>query len=695
MRRFQPVQPALAPTEEFTTIIQLWMYRLLIPLGGLRQFIDRDEFSNESLAVFLELEQWLDNDDFESRAVIRDIRQHHQQAENNWDEAFFPTQLRHNTQRLAKLIGLNDTESSLFEFVILLHSEPILEEAINMLGSVSNNRLYHILSTLLAVPLSEIKTALSSRGKLIQSGLINLDTRSNLDIDDKFDLLSDQFAHTMLQSVDDPLSLLRDALLPCSSPVLSISDFHTVQHSLDVLLPYLRRSLDQQQIGVNIYIHGAPGTGKSQLTRVIAQQLDCELFEVSRENSDGDPISGKRRLCALRAGQNILANRRSLMLFDEVEDVLDDGEGFFSRSTAQLHKGWINHMLEENRVPTFWISNSDAGLDPALVRRFDMVFELPIPGRRHREKLLRQLCHELVPSETLTRLATHDHLAPAVVERAARVIDNVKDSLGSEQAPALFENLINNTLKTQGHQELKKHDPARLPDWYDTALLNTDMNLNTLADGLCQQPEGRLCLYGPPGTGKTAFGRWLADQLSRPLLIKRGSDLMSMFVGGTEKKIARAFHEAEADDAVLMIDEVDSFLQDRRGAQRSWEITEVNEMLTQMENYTGVFIASTNLMQGLDQASLRRFDLKLKFDYLHSDQAWKMFTLQCQALNLPVPDDHLHDRLRQLTVLTPGDFAAVARQHRFQPIAGPEALLAALEGECSVKEDHRRPIGFV
>lgn len=88
-----------------------------------------------------------------------------------------------------------------------------------------------------------------------------------------------------------------------------------------------------------------------------------------------------------------------------------------------------------------------------------------------------------------------------------------------------------------------------------------------------------------------------------PLLIKRASDLMSMWVGENEQNIALAFKEAEQDGALLLIDEVDSFLQDRRGAKNSWEVTLVNEMLTQMEAFSGVFIASTNLMDGLDQAT--------------------------------------------------------------------------------------------
>ena len=94
-----------------------------------------------------------------------------------------------------------------------------------------------------------------------------------------------------------------------------------------------------------------------------------------------------------------------------------------------------------------------------------------------------------------------------------------------------------------------------------------------------------------------------------------------MWVGGSEKNIAKAFKDAVDDKALLLIDEVDSFLQNRQGASRSWEVTSVNEMLTQMEQFPGIFIASTNMMHGLDQAALRRFDLKVRFDYLLPEQA--------------------------------------------------------------------------
>ena len=157
-------------------------------------------------------------------------------------------------------------------------------------------------------------------------------------------------------------------------------------------------------------------------------------------------------------------------------------------------------------------------------------------------------------------------------------------------------------------------------DVYDTDCLNTDADLPGLARMLRRHPHARLCLHGPPGTGKITFGHRLAREIDLPLRLERASDLLSPFVGGTEMKIASAFEKARQESAILMIDEVDSFLQDRARAVRSWEVTQVNELLTRMESFHGVFIATTNRLEHLDPASLRRFDLKLRFGSLNARQ---------------------------------------------------------------------------
>jgi SpoVK/Ycf46/Vps4 family AAA+-type ATPase len=99
-----------------------------------------------------------------------------------------------------------------------------------------------------------------------------------------------------------------------------------------------------------------------------------------------------------------------------------------------------------------------------------------------------------------------------------------------------------------------------------------------------------------------------------------------------------------------------------------------------------VFIASTNLMDGLDQAALRRFDLKVKCGFLKPVQAWELLCRHCAQLAMPAPSPDSLEKLRRMDKLTPGDFAAVLRQRRFHPIETPDMMVAALEAECALKE---------
>ena len=158
------------------------------------------------------------------------------------------------------------------------------------------------------------------------------------------------------------------------------------------------------------------------------------------------------------------------------------------------------------------------------------------------------------------------------------------------------------------------------------------------------------------------------------------------------------FREAEAEKAVLLLDEADSFLQDRRGAQRTYEVTEVNEMLQGMERHRGVFICTTNLMDRIDQAALRRFTFKIRFKPLLPAQRERMFVVEALGGDADRLDDGMRTRLHRLEHLCPGDFAAVRRQVDILATEmTPAEFLEQLEAEHRIKPEVReaRGIGFV
>ncbi len=196
-----------------------------------------------------------------------------------------------------------------------------------------------------------------------------------------------------------------------------------------------------------------------------------------------------------------------------------------------------------------------------------------------------------------------------------------------------------------------------------------------------------FCLQGPPGTGKSAFVRYLAERLGLQVTQKRASDLMSMWVGETEQQIAAAFTEARAEGSILVFDEADSLLADRRGAVHSWEVSQVNEMLTWMESHHLPFACTTNFGENLDPATLRRFTFKIALDYLTADQAQAAFRTYF-ALEAP-------SQVGDLTTLAPGDFAVVCRKAEILGhLQDPQALAELLCAECEAKPDRYGKLGF-
>jgi hypothetical protein len=187
------------------------------------------------------------------------------------------------------------------------------------------------------------------------------------------------------------------------------------------------------------------------LAKVLARDLGCELFEVASQDEDGDAVQGEQRLRAFRAAQSFFAQRRALILFDETEDVFDDGHRFLgAKSSAQTRKAWINRMLEENPVPTLWLSNSVGCLDRAFVRRFDLVMDLPLPPKTQRERIVHDACGDMLTTASLSRIAAAESLAPAVIARAASVVRAIRADLPADSVSGAIEHLVGNTLIAQG-----------------------------------------------------------------------------------------------------------------------------------------------------------------------------------------------------------------------------------------------------
>jgi len=392
---------------------------------------------------------------------------------------------------------------------------------------------------------------------------------------------------------------------------------------------------------------------------------------------------------------------RALLLFDEIEDIFDEPSPSFllfgdrdENYAATPGKAWLNRTLESNTVPAIWITNRVSHIDPAVLRRFDLAVAFPNPPRAVREQIARHhLGHIDQEGTWVAALAEEPELTPAQFERAARLAKMVGGSPALQKEAALDSLVRSATALGQARPTAKSRQV--MP--YDLRFLNTNVAIEPLLDALLRFSQASLCLYGPPGTGKSELARELAERTGRPLLVKRASDILSKWVGEAERNIAAMFEEARREGAVLLLDEVDSFLANRAGAHRNWEVTQVNELLTQIEQFEGIFVCTTNRIDQMDPASLRRFSHKIRFDPLTPDQAVHLFRQTAVRLGISGAEmaSYVAD-LRCLRGLTPGDFTVLVRQARMrdEPFNAANAI-RFLREELRLRPGAGQQMGFV
>ena len=476
---------------------------------------------------------------------------------------------------------------------------------------------------------------------------------------------------------------LRDALLgPAARADLVWDDFAHLGEVRDLASRVLAGALKRRENGVAMLFYGAPGTGKTEFAKSLADRVGARLsFVGEADEEDGEPPRTDR-ISAFAVARALASNAGNVILaIDEADDIftgVDEDDG----AARTGSKVFVNRLVESSGTPTIWITNHPERLGPAVLRRMALAIRFGEPNWERRRVIVSRILER-----RKVRFAAHEIEAVARLEAAPAVIAagiRAAELSGGGAGDAILATRSIVTAMNGRHPP----DGMRKPT-FDPALSVADHDLADLADRVAAAPGRALsfCFFGLSGTGKTAYARHLAVRLGIDIVERHASELLSMWVGGSERRIAAAFEEAADRRAMLILDEADSLLRDRAEANKRWEVSQVNEMLTRMESAQHPFCCTTNLMGSLERATLRRFLFKVEFRPLDTVQARAAFRYNFAAE--PPPE------LDRLDLLTPGDFAVVARKAEILGQSDAEALLAMLELEVAAKLGaQRRPIGF-
>jgi SpoVK/Ycf46/Vps4 family AAA+-type ATPase len=462
---------------------------------------------------------------------------------------------------------------------------------------------------------------------------------------------------------------------------LKWKDFEHIKKERDMVFNIIKSVNQQRAKGINILLYGFVGTGKTQFAKLIANRAKIDMFAVSSK-SVGCEASRRDRLSDLTSKQTILSKiEKSCILFDEAEDVMNRG---FSE-IGNASKAYLNTLLEETPVPVFWTTNNISNVDPAFLRRMTYTIEFKNLSDDVRFNIWENIIHKNkmeVEKDKLIELSTNYDIPPALISNAIKTTKLIN---GTQNDFEVFvENVANIVLKKKN---IKQKTNFQMNE-YNENLVNADLDIKDLTSKIkkCGKLNFSLCLYGESGTGKSLYARHLAKEINVPVIFKRASDLKSKYVGETEQNIANAFLEAKEKGAMLIFDEADSFLQTRNNSTKNWEISQVNEMLTSMENHEYPIVCTTNFMETIDEASLRRFTFKIKFDFLNNEQLSIAMEQFFEIKNVKL----------ELKGLTVGDFATVKKKADFLEINNLEELLKMLKDEVKLKKSKafKNVVGF-
>jgi len=548
---------------------------------------------------------------------------------------------------LQKELGLSDIEIG---YILVRYRKGCIELLEDAFNAMTKNS-FELYTKLLGITKSEFTKITRSDGKLRQFGFIDDERRLNPAV---IECIESQDLSLYFSECIKPIDL---------TETYGINSFCVPEKNSDIY-----KNLLKSESPVSVLLYGEPGSGKTEYAKALVKSSGKKalIFKNEAESENKDVLGTLTCLLSLNRKDTVL-------IIDEADTLLATTIfTFLGPIQSSKSKGAVNKMMECSQNKVIWIVNHKSQIDESTLRRFTVSYKFEAMSPLMLEEIAHKKLNSIDVSDeakkNILKMFSQYKVTGSSVDNMIKTINsmNINDEEKLVQSVGIV--LKDNALLLHGKSQMRE----MVNPGYDVSVLNTSIpsekicrmltNAKKFADKNPGSGAIRMLFYGLSGTGKTEFARYISQMLGKNILLKRASDIFDKYVGGTEENIASAFSEAAANDMILLFDEADSFFSDRNNASRNFERTQVNEFLTQLEEFPGIVICTTNLRNIMDPAMLRRFHITVDFKALTKDGIKTLLKKYFSDFDFT---EEMIKEVSSYDSVTPGDFGRLCGSIRF------------------------------